>query len=119
MTDSFAIIAPMGIPEPRPLAVSSIGFDPKVVGSPHFAGSTDAGLNLVEDQADAVCVTDLSKFLDETLRRDDVAAFPKHWFQDDRRDVLRRTVPTEEVVNAFDDELADRLPARLQRKGSG
>jgi hypothetical protein len=55
----------------------------EVLGGPHLAGAAHAGLHLVADQQDAVLFRDAHQFIEELLRRDDIAAFALHRFDDD------------------------------------
>ncbi|MPM64296.1 hypothetical protein SDC9_111182 [bioreactor metagenome] len=52
-----------------------VGHHIEVLAGEEFAGASVAGLDFIEDEQDALLITDLAERLDEAGRWDDVAAF--------------------------------------------
>ena len=69
-----------------------------MVDREQLAGPTEAGLDLVGDQEDAVLAGDLAEPGQERRRRDEVAALAEDRLDDDRRDVLGVDVLVERQV---------------------
>ena len=65
-----------------------VRLDAVVLDREHPAGAAEAGLNLVDDQHDAVLVADAANARHELRRADDEAAFALHRLDDDRRHLL-------------------------------
>ena len=62
LIDSFAMMAPIGMPEPRPLAVSRMsGSTPSCSQAHIFPVRPDAALHLVGHEQDAVPVAELAQ----------------------------------------------------------
>ena len=62
--------------------------DVEMLETPHRAGATDAGLDLVQDQHDAVFVADAAHFLQPALRRHEIPALARNRLDQDCRDVV-------------------------------
>ncbi len=64
----------------------------------HAAGAGDAGLDLVDDEQDAVLVADGAQFAQKVEGRDVEAALALDRLDDDRRHPLRLDVGGEELL---------------------
>src|SRR5580704_913680 len=69
-----------------------------VLDRPPFAGASDAALDLVDDQQDAVAIADAAQFLHEDGGSDYVSAFALHRFDEDRGYFLGRERGLEQLV---------------------
>src|ERR1039457_4350212 len=75
-----------------------VGLYPGVLNRPPLAGATDAALDLVDDQQNAVTVADAAKFLHKSRGRDDVAAFPLNGLDENGGNFLGCERGLEELV---------------------
>ena len=67
-------------------------------GGKERTGSSESGLNFIEDQHDAVPVANLAQTVQKCGRCGDEAAFAEDRLDDDRRDAVRRDAAFEERV---------------------
>ena len=74
-----------------------VGLDAVVLDREQLAGAREAGLHLVDDQADPVLVADRAQPLHELLSRGQEAALALDRLDDDRRDLLGRHLRDEEL----------------------
>ena len=101
ITDSLAMKAPIGMPEPRPFAVIRMSGSTSSQSHAHiFPVRPDAALHLVGHQQDAVPVADLAQPPEEADRRDDVAALALDRLDEDAGDVLGAQLTIEELLEA-------------------
>src|SRR5688572_15238900 len=57
----------------------------------HFAGSSHAGLHLIDDEHDAVLITDTPKLADKRRRSGNVATFTLHYLENDPGNFFSRS----------------------------
>ncbi len=89
-----------------------IGNNPGMLQCEELAGPAETGLDLIEDQHDAVFIADRAQPLQEAGRRDDVAAFSEDRFNHDRGGFLRRRLGLQQVAQLIDGIAAAMAPVR-------
>ena len=99
LTDSLAIIAPIGMPEPSPLAVSRMsGSTPSCSQAHIFPVRPTPDCTSSRHQQDPVPVAERAQVAQEAGRRHDVAALALDRLDEDGGDVVRVELPREEVL---------------------
>jgi len=75
--------------DPKPFGgADDVGVDVVVIGGPELAGSSDAGLDLVDDERNVVLVGDRADLGHERLAGEPIAADPLDGFEDREGDLL-------------------------------
>ncbi len=101
-----------------------VGDDALVLHGPELAGAPEAGLDLVDDEYDAVLIAEPAQAAEEALGGHDEAALAQDGLDDDGGHVLRRHVGQQHLVEARQGVLrqlvgrhADRRPVGIGQRG--
>ena len=82
----------------------------------HLAGARETGLHLVGDQQDAVRVADRPQFPEQVGGRRMEPALALHGFDDDRGDIVRANIGTEQVVERLERLLDGGVELRRRKR---